>query len=100
VTTTPSANILAALLELLIDYPLTLMGNPELLMDPFSNPHPLVAVTSCLEIIQLRQLAVEISEETSHFLAAGWSRGTNTAYQSVWKRWNSWCAEQQVDSLS
>lgn len=31
-----------ALLELLIDYPLILPVDPQLLMDPSNNPHPLV----------------------------------------------------------
>ena len=31
-----------ALLELLVDFPLILPGNPMLLTDPFNNPHPLI----------------------------------------------------------
>ena len=78
-----------ALLELLIDRPLILSEDPELLMDPFGNPHPLVVAgqlqlaASCLEIIRQRQFATGISGGTSQLLAAGWSTGTNTAYQSV-----------------
>ena len=65
---------------------------------PTSGGRP-VAV-SRLETIRLRQLATGFSEETSQLLAAGWSSGTNTAYQSAWNRWTSWCAERQVDPLS
>ena len=26
--------------------------------------------------------------------------GTNTAYQSAWKKWCGWCAERKIDPLS
>jgi len=52
-----------------------------------------------LEAIRHRQVAAGISAETSKLLAAGWSSGTNTAYQSAWKRWNSWYSQQQVNPL-
>ena len=84
--------------------PLDLSSRPRTvdgpLWQPTSTSGHRPAATSRLESIQLRQLAAGISEETSQLLAAGWSRGTNTAYQSAWKRWNSWCAEQQVDPLT
>jgi len=55
---------------------------------------------SHLEAIWLRQLAAGVSRETSELLAMGWSNGTNQAYQSAWRRWDSWCAEWQVDPFS
>ena len=58
------------------------------------------APTSRLEAIRRRQTAEGISEETSQLLAAGWSRGTNVAYQSAWKRWVGWCTERKVDPFS
>ena len=56
--------------------------------------------TSRLEVIRQRQQAAGISREASQLLAAGWSKGTNTTYQSAWKRWDSWCSERQVDPVS
>ena len=47
------------------------------------------AATSCLEVIRHRQQAEGISREASQLLAAGWSKGTNTTYQSAWRRWDS-----------
>ena len=32
-----------------------------------------------------------ISAEAVQLLLSGWSKGTNTAYQSAWKKWVSWC---------
>ena len=55
---------------------------------------------SRLEAIRSRQLAEGISEETTQLLASGWSKGINTAYESAWKRWDSWCSQRQVDPLS
>ena len=39
---------------------------------------------SCLEAIRGKQLAEGISEETTQLLVSGWSKGTNTAYESAW----------------
>ena len=58
------------------------------------------ATTSCLESIRHRQQADGISSKASQLLAAGWSRGTNTTYESAWRRWDSWCSEHQVDPIS
>ena len=46
-------------------------------------------VSSRLEIIWHRQQAAKISGKTSQLLAAGWSKGTNQAYQSARRKWNS-----------
>jgi len=68
-----------------VDYPQILLEDPELLMDPTNNPHPLV-VTGQLHLATIRrkEQAAEISGETSRLLTAGWSNGTNKAYKSVW----------------
>lgn len=41
-----------------------------------------------------------ISAEAAQLLSSGWSKGTNTAYQSAWKKWVSWCIPRKVDPLS
>ena len=56
--------------------------------------------TSRLEVIRHKQQAEGISREASQLLAAGWSKGTNTTYQSAWRRWDSWCSQRQIDPLS
>ena len=74
-----------------------------LLTDQFNNPHPLIAAGQ-LQLAAWKLSNVDskqgISEETSQLLAAGWSRGTNTTYQSAWKRWNSWCSGWQINPIS
>ena len=56
--------------------------------------------TSCLENIRHQHSAMGVSEETSALLLAGWSAGTNSAYQTGWKQWSSWCQGRQVDPVS
>lgn len=55
---------------------------------------------SCME--DIRQLHVDygISERSSRLILAGWSKGINTAYQSAWSKWHSWCIKREVDSIS
>ena len=71
---------------------------------PFQQSSPpdgsMPATTSRLEVIRQQQQAAGISEEASRLLAAGWSKGTNTTYQSAWKRLASWCHEWQLDPIS
>ena len=58
------------------------------------------AEISRLENIRQQHSAAGVSEETSALLLAGWSAGTNTAYQAGWKRWSCWCQGRQVDPVS
>jgi len=44
--------------------------------------------------------AAGISEEAAQLLLSGWSKGTNTTYQSAWKKWVSWCISREIDPLS
>ena len=41
-----------------------------------------------MENLRQQHTSAGVSKETSELLLAGWSRGTNTAYQSGWKRWS------------
>ena len=53
-----------------------------------------------LESIWRQHSAAGISEETLALLCTGWSTGTNSAYQTGWKWWSSWCQRRQVDPVS
>jgi len=44
--------------------------------------------------------AAGISEEAAQLLLSGWSKGTNTTYQSAWNKWVSWCISREIDPLS
>jgi len=55
--------------------------------------------TSRLESLRRQHSTTGVSKETSELLLAGWSKGTNTAYQSGWKRWSSWCERREIDSI-
>ena len=96
-------------------YPECIIGNA----DRSSNPPPLVqgyadkprepatptgnskqTKASRLEDIRQQHTLAGISSEASELLLAGWSRGTNVAYQSGWKRWSSWCKGRKINPIS
>ena len=53
-----------------------------------------------LESIREHHTAAGVSKEASDLLLAGWSKETNSTYQSGWARWCLWCNEQEVDPVS
>ena len=55
---------------------------------------------SRMDVIRQGYSAEGISREAAQLLLSGWSKGTNTAYQSAWKKWVSWCMPRKVDPLS
>ena len=55
---------------------------------------------SCLESVRGHFSAAGVSQQAAELLVAGWSRGTNSAYESAWKRWLGWCDSRQVDPIS
>ena len=56
--------------------------------------------SSCrLESIRKQHASVGVSEQAAELLSAGWSKGTNTAYQSGWRRWYSWCYSRNIDPI-
>ena len=89
-----------ALLELLIDYPRQSNAADRPIRQSTSSGCSRTAATSRLEVIRRRQQAEGISREASQLLAARWSKGTNSTYQSAWRRWDSWCSERQIDPIS
>ena len=57
------------------------------------------ASISRMDTVQQGYTTEGISAEAAQLLLSGWSKGTNTAYQSAWKKWVSWCIPQKVDPL-
>ena len=55
---------------------------------------------SHMDTIQQGYSAEGILGEAAELLLSGWNKGTNTAYQSAWKKWVSWCMPWKVDPLS
>ena len=89
------------LLDLKIEYPLLLPSHIQLLVQQGT---PICATRSApashVETIRETHLTEGISERASVLIWSGWSKGTNTAYQSGWARWSSWCAKRQIDPIS
>ena len=61
------------------------------------NPGP---SASRLEGVRQQHKGQGISERSTNLIQAGWSKGTNSAYQSAWTRWSSWCGEWKINPFS
>ena len=61
------------------------------------NPGP---SASRLEGVRQQHKSQGISERSTNLIQAGWSKGTNSAYQSAWTRWSSWCGERKINPFS
>ena len=78
-----------------------LRGSPDQPSRPNSPPdRTKVPTANRLQSIRGQHEAAGISEQASELLLAGWSKGTNTAYQTGWSRWTSWCNERKVNPFS
>ena len=93
----------------------TLVSSSARTVGGFSNPpaparestkRPLRSATpseipaaSRLESIRRQHASVGVSEQAAELLVAGWSKGTNTAYQSGWQQWYSWCCSREIDPI-
>ena len=74
-----------------IDRPLRRHSSPD---------KPREAPVSCVESVRERYTSAGLSQQTADLLVAGWSQGTNTAYESGWRRWTCWCDSSHVDPFS
>ena len=77
---------------------------PTVVIRPVQQATPPIseraATASRMEGIRQCHTAAGISGRTSGLILAGWSKATNTAYQSSWGRWNCWCVERGIDPFS
>ena len=62
---------------------------------PLDNPR--LPATTRLQSIRKHHTASGVSEKASQLLLAGWSKGTNTAYESGWGKWS---CKRKVDPIS
>jgi hypothetical protein len=47
-----------------------------------------------------RLTATGISQKASALITAGWSKGTNSAYQSALSKWHDWCVQRNLHPFS
>ena len=59
-----------------------------------SNP-----ATSRLACVQRSLQSKGISSNASKLILAAWRPGTNSVYNSAWKKWHCWCIAKKVDPL-
>ena len=75
-----------------------------LITDGSTGPEPPVVVDRIpavggLENIRHTWRAQGFSEEAVNILGESRRKGTKSAYECAWRKWTSWCSEQQVDPI-
>ena len=84
--------------------PTTTTGIPTPVTGPFQqDPSPTgkrATTISRMEALRRHHTAEGISTRASDLIQAGWSKGTNSVYQSGWNKWDSWCATRSLNPLS
>ena len=76
-------------------------GSPVQPSRPYSpTSRPRTSTASRMQSIRGQYEAAGVSGRATELLLAGWSKKTNTAYQSGWSRWTSWCNKREVNPLS
>lgn len=56
--------------------------------------------TSRVEGIRRYYTSEGFSEQVKELLLLSWKPGTQSAYDSAWSKWNSWCLEQSIDPFT
>ena len=56
--------------------------------------------TSCLACVRESLRLNKVPERVSKIIFASWRPGTEKHYQSAWRKFNSWCEEQSINSIS
>lgn len=62
-----------------------------------SQPHITI---SRVEGIRRYYISEGFSEQVKEPLLHSWKTGTQSAYDSAWSKWNSWCLERPIDLFS
>ena len=76
-------------------------GSPVQPSRPYSpTSRPRTSTASRMQSIRGQYEAAGVSGRATELLLAGWSKKTNTVYQSGWSRWTSWCNKREVNPLS
>jgi len=80
-----------ALQELVVE--VTQVMEPAVLTGSLGNTHP---------VISQWKVSGESTLQRAYLsrLVAGWSRDTNTVYESGWRHWACWCDSKHVDPFS
>ncbi|XP_064467818.1 uncharacterized protein LOC135378673 [Ornithodoros turicata] len=66
-------------------------------ISPIGRPQP---SPSCVEADQRPPSHSSLSGEAAGLISASWRRGTRLAYNSCWRRWDSWCSARLLDPFS
>ena len=90
-----------------MDCPALLPIRKDLLQLPLSNQtHPLLTdrkrnfPTSHLACVRESLRLNKVPERVSKIIFASWRSGTEKHYQSAWCKFNSWCEERSINSMS
>jgi site-specific recombinase XerD len=61
-----------------------------------TNENPCTEISGMESFRRIKE-AAGVSKQTFELLAAGWRKGTQTAYNSCWRQWSSWCHTRQIN---
>ena len=100
ITPTDSTNLVhSAVVSLPVTASRPRMSRPTL--RPIQHiPPPNRSSVSRLENIRETTCRPESFRKVSKLILAEWSNGTNTAYQSAWSQWSSWCHKRKINPIS
>ena len=96
----PTQSWYPTLLDMSLSLPVPLPMSKNLLLGPQGEIHPLILNTT----LQLAAWHVSNAPCSRRAFAqtlpsSAWRPGTNTIYNSAWKKWHSWCLGRKVDSF-
>ena len=90
-----------SLLEMSVSLPILLPWDPKLLQGPQGQSHPLV-MNQTLHLAAWHVCNFHskgFSSNASKLILAAWRPGTNSVYNSAWKKWHCWCIARKIDPL-
>lgn len=64
--------------------------------DPSTNSEQDIKISGVENFKRSKQVQ-GISGDATRLLAAAWRKGTQSAYNTCWGHWCSWCTEKQID---
>ncbi|XP_070564060.1 uncharacterized protein [Ptychodera flava] len=78
--------------------PTNIQGTPHLTTPTSpSSPGNRLLTVSGLEGFRKSLVADGVSKETAELMSHAWRDGTASSYNSSWRKWSSWCGEQQIN---
>ena len=79
--------------------PLLLPKDTELLFSPNRKLRKRKLATPGMDGFRKKSSVERISEESAAHIANARRTGTNTHFESAWRKWSSWCSQRLINSF-